>query len=153
MCLGVVLFVSILFGTLCASWTWMSVLFTKLGKYSVIRNDSFFSIGFQFLVLSPPPGIPMMQMLIMLEFFPEALTLSSFYQILFFFLVFWLDVFASLYSKSLIWFLPSSTLLLTPCKLFFVSISVSFVSDWFFFMVSRSFLCGWSSLRVRLLFP
>ena len=34
MCLGVDLLVSIQFGTLCASWTYMSISFTKLGKFS-----------------------------------------------------------------------------------------------------------------------
>ena len=34
MCLGVGLFASIIIGTLCASWTCMSVSFTKLGKFS-----------------------------------------------------------------------------------------------------------------------
>ena len=37
--------------------------------------------------------------------------------------------FASLYSKLLIWILVSSTLLLIPCKLFFISVSISFL--WF----------------------
>ena len=48
--------------------------------------------------------------------------------------------FASLYFKSLIWFLVSSTLLLIPYKFFFISISVSFVSDWIIFMVLSRFL-------------
>ncbi|KAF6088476.1 hypothetical protein HJG60_008301 [Phyllostomus discolor] len=49
--------------------------------------------------------------------------------------------FASWCSKSLILFLSSSTLLSFPCKLFFISISVSaFVSTWIFFMLLRSSL-------------
>ena len=47
---------------------------------------------------------------------------------------------SSLYSKSLIWFLASLTLLLFPWKLFFMSISLPFVSDWIFFMLLRSSL-------------
>ena len=43
--------------------------------------------------------------------------------------------FASLYFILLILFLASSTLLLFPCKFFFISISVSFVSDWIFYVV------------------
>ena len=45
MCLGVVLFGSNLFGTLCASWTCMSISFTKLGKFSFIIFSSKFSIS------------------------------------------------------------------------------------------------------------
>ena len=36
-------------------------------------------------------------------------------------------------------FSASSTLLLIPCHLFFISVSVSLISDWFFFMISISF--------------
>ena len=48
MCLGVFLFVSNFFGTLWASWTYMSISFTMLGSFLSL----FFQISFQFLVLS-----------------------------------------------------------------------------------------------------
>ena len=62
----------------------------------------------------------------------------------------WL-LFSALCSKSLIWFSASSTLLLFPCKLFFISISVSFVSDWIFFMILRSSLSYLSILITSVL--
>ena len=45
MCLGVFLFEPNLFGTLCASWTCMSISFTKLGKFSFIIFSYKFSIS------------------------------------------------------------------------------------------------------------
>ena len=45
MCLGVDLFAPILFGTLCASWTCMSISFTKLGKFSFIIFSNRFPIS------------------------------------------------------------------------------------------------------------
>ena len=36
MCLGVFLFGLILYGTLCASWTWMSVSFSRLEKFQLL---------------------------------------------------------------------------------------------------------------------
>ena len=44
------LFASALFGTLHAPWTYTSIFFSKLGKFSFIY---FFQIDFQFLTLSP----------------------------------------------------------------------------------------------------
>ena len=45
--------------------------------------------------------------------------------------------FTSLCSRSLISFSALSTPLLFPCKLFLISVIVSFVSDWAFFMLFR----------------
>ena len=53
-----------------------------------------------------------------------------------FFCSYWV-LFASFYSKLLIWFLASSTLLLVPYKLLFILVSVSFISDWSFFMLLK----------------
>ena len=50
MCLGMGLFASILFGTLCASWTCMSIFFTKLGKFSFIIFSNRFPISYCFLL-------------------------------------------------------------------------------------------------------
>ena len=48
-CLDVVLFESNLFGALCASWIYLSISFTKSGRFSFI----IFKISFQFLALPP----------------------------------------------------------------------------------------------------
>ena len=130
MWLGVKLFASILFGTLCAFWTCMTVPFTKL-EFSFIIFSNSFPISF-----SSPSGTPMMQMSVQLKLSQRLLVLLSFLWILFSSSCYdWL-FFASLCSKLLIWFLAFFTLLLFPCKLFFISISVPFISDWIF-------LCCW----------
>ena len=43
---GMVLFGSILFETLCTNWTWMSVSFLRLGKFSAIMTYNVFSAPF-----------------------------------------------------------------------------------------------------------
>ena len=194
------LFASILFGTLCASWTCMSISFTKLGKFSF----TIFSNRFPFFCsLSSSSGTPMIQMLEPLKLSHKLLTLSLFYSSCYSFLnkdfiylllergegreketkmstcgclsyagatgdlarspglcpdweLNWQPFgsqagtqstephqpglsccsdwffFASLCPISLIWFSASSTLLLFSCKLFLISISVSFNSVWTF---------------------
>ena len=64
MCLGVGLFGLILFWTVCASWTYMSIFLTRLGKFSVIIFSNRFSISCS---LSPPFCTPMMHMLVHLK--------------------------------------------------------------------------------------
>ena len=135
MCLGVGFFASILFGTLC--FLDLHIYFLTIsGKFSFI----IFQIDFQLLALS-------------LLFLPP---LEAAYTILVFGILFssccsdWL-FFASLCSKSLIWFLASSTLLLIPYKLFFISISVSFISDLLFFQAVTSSLSSLSILITSVL--
>ena len=43
MCLGVFLLGFILPGTLCASWTWLTISFPMLGKFSAIISSNIFS--------------------------------------------------------------------------------------------------------------
>ena len=201
---------------LCASWTCVSISFTKLGKFSFIIFSNRFPVSYSFSYLS---GTPVMQMLDCLKLFQRLLTLSSFFWIPFFLVLFKKDfiylfldrgegrekemerninvclslmylllgpglqpsarcpewesvtlwfsgqhsthratparailvvliglIFAPSCSKSLIWFSASSTLLLFLCKLFFISTSVSFVSDWIFFMLLKSSLSSLTSL-------
>ena len=47
-CLGVSLFASVVFDTLCASWTCMSISLTKLGKFSFIIFSNRFTISYSF---------------------------------------------------------------------------------------------------------
>ena len=54
MCFGVFLFGLILNGTLCASWTWMTVSFPMLGKFSAIMSPNMFSALFPFSFLLGP---------------------------------------------------------------------------------------------------
>ena len=90
MCLGVVLFGSNFFGTLCASWTWMSISFTRLGMFSFIIISNKFSISYS----SSPSGTPMIQMLVCLNLFQGFLTLSSFKKKnSCLFILFWLTVY------------------------------------------------------------
>ena len=71
--IGVVLFGSILFGILWASWTCMSISFTKVGIFSFIIFSNRFPTSCSF---SPPSGTPMMQMLVCLKLSQRLLTLS-----------------------------------------------------------------------------
>ena len=45
-CLGVFLLGFILYGILCASWTWVAISFPMLGKFSTIISSNIFSGSF-----------------------------------------------------------------------------------------------------------
>ena len=107
-----------------ASWTCMSIFFTKVGKFSFI----IFQIDFQFFVLS---------LLLLAPLWCECGTSWScsrgcLYYPLFFGLFFssccfdWL-FFASLWPKSLIWFSASFSLLFVPCRFFSLSFLKNFI--------------------------
>ena len=79
-CLGVFLFGFILYGTLCASWTWLTVYFPMLGKFLSIISSNIFSDPFFF---SSSSGTPIIQMLVHLMLSQRFLSLSSILFILF----------------------------------------------------------------------
>ena len=54
MCLSMFLLGFILYGTLCASWTCVTVLFPRLRKFSAIIYSNIFSGPFSLLLLGPP---------------------------------------------------------------------------------------------------
>ena len=60
MCLGVFLLGGILYGTLCASWTWLTISFSMLGKFSTIISSKIFSYPFFFCSSSGTPIIWML---------------------------------------------------------------------------------------------
>ena len=53
MCLGVFLLGFILYGTLCASWSWLTISFPILVKFSTIISSNIFSVLFLFLFRDP----------------------------------------------------------------------------------------------------
>ena len=83
-----------------------------------------------------------------LQVVKQAASTALIFWILLFLVLIWL-FFPPLRSKPLIQFLVSSDLLLLPCKLFCISNSVAFISDWIFFMLLRSSLSSSSILMGR----
>ena len=54
MCLGMFLIGFILYGTFCASWTWLTISFSMLGKFSTIISSKIFSYPFFFYSSGTP---------------------------------------------------------------------------------------------------
>ena len=59
----------------CISWTWLTISFTMLWKFSAIISPNIFSGP---VLLSSPSGTPMMQMLAHLILYQRSFRLSSF---------------------------------------------------------------------------
>ena len=110
------LFGSNLFRALWASWTCMSISFTKLGNFSFIIFSNKFSVFW-----SSSSGTPTIQMLKYLKLSQSFLSLSSFFWIVVCsFCSGWMFI-SSFYSKSVIWVPASFPSLLVPCIFFFIS--------------------------------
>jgi len=85
MCLGVFLLGFILYETLCASWTWLTISFSMLGQLSTIISSKIFSYPFFF---SASSGTPVIQMLVCLISSQRSLRLSAALFIVYFTLIF-----------------------------------------------------------------
>ena len=100
-------------------------------------SKSFLYLWVGFLLFLFSSGTPMMWMFVHLKLSQRLLLLSSFFLDSFFSLLFWMIVFLLPYILNS-WFDSQfyPLLLLISYKLFFISVSVSFISDWIF-------LCCW----------
>ena len=123
-CLGVFLLGFILYGTLCASWTWWTICFPMLVKSSTIIYSKIFSYP---LFFYSSYGTPIIWMLMHLIWSQKLLRLSSALFILF--TLFWFSefIFTTLSSSSLILSSTSDILLLIPSRVFLISIIVLYV--------------------------
>ena len=134
MCLGVFLLGFILYKTLCVSWIWLAISFSILGKFSTIISSKIFSYPFFF---SSSSGTPIIWMLVHLIGSHQSLRLSSVLFILFT-LCYPLEVISTILpSSSLIHSSASDILLLSPSRVFLISVIVLFGSVCLFFNSSR----------------
>lgn len=137
MCHGIFLSVVILYGTLYASWSWVTVSFPRLGKFSAIIALNIFSGPF---CLYSPSGTPIMWILVCLMLFQRSFELSSFHSFFFFlFFSIWHHWFPLLSSSLLILSSASFSLVLLPFSVFFILVIIFFTSIWLFFIFSDSY--------------
>ena len=115
----------ILPGTLCASWTWLTISFPMLGKFSDIFSGLFF--------LSSLSGTPIIQLLVPLMLSQRSLRLFSFFFFFhsFFYILFSGSDFHILSSRSFICSSASIILLLILSSVLFISVSLFFRSSSF----------------------
>ena len=125
-CCGVFHLGFILFLTLWVSWTWLTISFPILGKFSTISYLSIFSQPF---FLSSSSGTPMIPMLGCLTLSQRSLRLSSFLYILFSFFPSASFISTILSSTSLILSSASVILLLVPSRVFLISFFALFTID------------------------
>ena len=124
MCLGIFLLGFILYGILCASWTWLTIPFFMLGKFSTIISSKIFSYPFFF---SSSSGTPIIQMLVCLLLSQRSLRPSSVLFIVFTLFCSSEVISTLLSSSSLICSSASDILLLIPFRVFLISVIVLFV--------------------------
>ena len=127
----------ILYGTLCASWTWMTISFSILGTFSTIISSKTFSYLFFF---SSSSGTPLICMLVCLIYSQRSLKLSSVLFILFTLFCSSEVISTILSSSSLIGSSASDILLSIISRVFLISVIVLFVYLCLFFNFSRSLL-------------
>ena len=137
MCLGVFLPGFILYGILYASWTWLIISFSMLGKFSTIISSKIFLYPFFF---SSSSGTPITRMLVHLILSQRSLRLSSVLLILFTLFCSSEVISTILSSSSLIHSSASDILLLIPSRVCLISVIVLFVPVCLFFNSSRSLL-------------
>ena len=145
MCLGMFLLECMLYGTLCSSWTWVSVSFPMLGKFSAYSLFNYFLGPF----VSFPSETPIMWMLVCLMLSQRFLRLASF--------LLMAVISNHLSFRSLIHSSASFILLLIPSSVFFsfqllycLSHFVCFL-DLLIYGVSKSWtwLSDWTELFVK----
>jgi len=125
----------IVYGTLGASWTWLSISFSMLEKFSTIISSKIFSYSFFFSFSS---GAPIIRMLVHMILSQKSLRLSSILFILFTLFCSSEVISSILSSSSLIRSSASDILLLIPSRVFLISVTVLFVH--LFFNSSKSLL-------------
>ena len=76
LCFGMFLLGFILYGSFCSSWTWLTISFSTLGKFSTIISSKIFSYPFFY---SSSSGTPITRMLVCLILSQRSLRLSSFF--------------------------------------------------------------------------
>ena len=116
MCPGMFLLGFILYGALCTSWTWLTISFSMMGKFSTIISSKIFSYPFFFSYSS---GTPVIQMLVHLILSQRSLRLSSVLFILFILFCSSEVISTILSSSSLIHSSASDILLLIPSRVVF----------------------------------
>ena len=126
----------ILYRTLCASWTWLTLSFSMLVKFSTIISSKIISYPFFF----SSSGTPIIQVLVHMILSQKSRKLSSVLFILFTLFCSSEVISTILSSNSLIRSSASDTLLLIPSRVFLISVIVLFVSVCLFFNYSRSLL-------------
>ena len=114
----------ILYGTFCASWTWVTVSFPILWKFLSIISSSIFSGAF-----SVSSGTPIIWMFLCWLLSQRSLLPSSFIFICFFFTCSRKVIYTNLPCISFICSSASVILWLIPSRVFFILVTVLFITD------------------------
>ena len=123
MCPGVFLLGFILFGTLCASRTWLTISFAMFRKFLAITSSNIFSPPFS---LSSPSGTPIMQMFTQLTFSKRSLRGLHFFSFFFLYSVLRQGFPPFCLPGHLIHSSASVILLLIPSNVLFISVCLFF---------------------------